>query len=60
MLALEMGGNNPLIVDDISDFNAAAYLTILSSFITSGQRCVCARRLIVSEDRKSVMSLFLA
>lgn len=47
MLALEMGGNNPLIVDDVSDLNAAAYLTILSSFITSGQRCVCARRLIV-------------
>ena len=51
MLALEMGGNNPLIVDDISDCNAAAYLTILSSFITSGQRCVCARRLIVPEGK---------
>ena len=49
MLALEMGGNNPLIVWDASDFKAAAYLTIQSSFITSGQRCVCARRLIISD-----------
>lgn len=47
MLALEMGGDNPLIVDDVKDLNAAAYLTILSAFITAGQRCVCARRLIV-------------
>ncbi len=47
ILALEMGGNNPLIVHDISDFEAAAYLTIQSAFITAGQRCSCARRLIV-------------
>ena len=52
MLALEMGGNNPLVVDEIKDFKAAAYLTILSSFITSGQRCVCARRLIVPEGNE--------
>ena len=47
MLALEMGGNNPLIVWEASDLAAAAYLTIQSAFITSGQRCTCARRLIV-------------
>jgi succinylglutamic semialdehyde dehydrogenase len=47
--ALEMGGNNPLIVHDISDLAAAAYWTIWSSFITAGQRCSCARRLIVPE-----------
>jgi len=52
MLALEMGGNNPLIVHDVKDLQAAAYLTILSSFITSGQRCVCARRLIVPEGKE--------
>ena len=52
MLALEMGGNNPLIVHDVKDIKAAAYLTILSSFITSGQRCVCARRLIVPEGKE--------
>ncbi len=47
LLALEMGGNNPLVVHEISDFAAAAYLTVQSAFITAGQRCTCARRLIV-------------
>ena len=50
ILALEMGGNNPLIVWDAKDIQAAAYLTIQSAFITSGQRCVCARRLVVPDD----------
>jgi len=49
ILALEMGGNNPLVVHGIADFDAAAYLTIQSAFITAGQRCTCARRLIVPE-----------
>ena len=53
MLALEMGGNNPLTIADIDDVNAAAYGTIQSAFITSGQRCTCARRLIVLESEKN-------
>lgn len=47
ILALEMGGNNPLVIDNPSDITAAAYMTILSSYFTAGQRCTCARRLIV-------------
>ncbi len=47
ILALEMGGNNPLIVDTVNDVQAAAYLTILSAYFTAGQRCSCARRLIL-------------
>ncbi|MBN3561412.1 succinylglutamate-semialdehyde dehydrogenase [Aliamphritea spongicola] len=47
ILALEMGGNNPLIVGDISDVKAAVHETIQSAYITSGQRCTCARRLFV-------------
>ncbi|MCH2181270.1 MAG: succinylglutamate-semialdehyde dehydrogenase [Mariniblastus sp.] len=47
MLALEMGGNNPLIVHEVEDLEAAAYLSVLSAYITAGQRCTCARRLIV-------------
>jgi succinylglutamic semialdehyde dehydrogenase len=47
ILALEMGGNNPLIVHEVKDLKAAAYLTIQSAFLTAGQRCTCARRLIV-------------
>lgn len=47
VLALEMGGNNPLVVHCAGELDAAAYLTVLSAYITSGQRCSCARRLIV-------------
>jgi succinylglutamic semialdehyde dehydrogenase len=50
MLALEMGGNNPLVVWDTRDIDAAVYHIIQSAFITSGQRCVCARRLIIPDD----------
>jgi len=47
--ALELGGNNPLIVHEADDHQAAAVLTVLSAFVTSGQRCTCARRLIVPD-----------
>ena len=49
LLALEMGGNNPLVVDEVADLDAAVAHTMLSAFITSGQRCTCARRLIVPD-----------
>jgi succinylglutamic semialdehyde dehydrogenase len=51
ILALEMGGNNPLLVWGISDIQSAAYLTILSAYITAGQRCTCARRLIIPDSK---------
>ncbi|MGK3127934.1 succinylglutamate-semialdehyde dehydrogenase [Pantoea sp. C8B4] len=47
MLALEMGGNNALIVEDPSDLDGAVHIAIQSAFITAGQRCTCARRLLV-------------
>ena len=50
MLALEMGGNNPLIIGEIDDLQAAAYLIFQSAFLSSGQRCTCARRLIVPDS----------
>jgi succinylglutamic semialdehyde dehydrogenase len=53
ILALEMGGNNPLIVTETADLDAAAYQTILSAFITAGQRCTCARRLILIDNDES-------
>jgi succinylglutamic semialdehyde dehydrogenase len=49
VLALELGGNNPLIVFNSKNLKAAAYTTILSSYFTSGQRCTCARRLIIPD-----------
>jgi succinylglutamic semialdehyde dehydrogenase len=52
ILALEMGGNNPLIVKDVSDIDAAAHDIIQSAFITSGQRCTCARRLFIEQGEQ--------
>ncbi len=49
ILALEMGGNNPLIVTEVEDIRAAVYLALQSAFLTSGQRCTCARRMIVTQ-----------
>lgn len=49
MLALEMGGNNPLIVEPVADLDAAVYTIVQSAFISAGQRCTCARRLLVPE-----------
>lgn len=50
ILALEMGGNNPLVVHEVQDIKAAVYLIIQSAFITAGQRCTCARRLIMIDN----------
>jgi succinylglutamic semialdehyde dehydrogenase len=57
ILALELGGNNPLIVGKINDSKAGAYVAAQSAFITSGQRCTCARRVIVPEGKEG--DLFL-
>lgn len=47
MLALEMGGNNPVIATEMKDIEKAARLILESAYISSGQRCTCARRLIL-------------
>jgi len=49
MLALEMGGNNPLVVWDVKDIDPAVHHAVMSAFISAGQRCTCARRLIVHD-----------
>ncbi|GAA0275379.1 succinylglutamate-semialdehyde dehydrogenase [Alteraurantiacibacter aestuarii] len=49
ILALEMGGNNPLIVWDTPKLNDVAALIVQSAFTTAGQRCTAARRLIVKD-----------
>jgi succinylglutamic semialdehyde dehydrogenase len=49
MLALEMGGNNPLVVWDVQNVDAAVHHAVMSAFISAGQRCTCARRLIVQD-----------
>ncbi|MCU7553329.1 succinylglutamate-semialdehyde dehydrogenase [Alteromonas sp. ASW11-19] len=52
ILALEMGGNNPLIVKDVEDTDAAVHDIVQSAFVTSGQRCTCARRLFIPKGDK--------
>jgi len=51
ILALELGGNNPLVVWDAADAEAVAGIVVQSAFVTTGQRCSCARRLIVAEGK---------
>lgn len=43
-----MGGNNPLIVDHVADVDAALHHIVQSAFVSAGQRCTCARRLLVA------------
>ncbi|HQS70447.1 MAG: succinylglutamate-semialdehyde dehydrogenase [Novosphingobium sp. 28-62-57] len=47
MVALEMGGNNPMVVWDTPKIQDAATLIVQSAFTSAGQRCTAARRLIV-------------
>jgi succinylglutamic semialdehyde dehydrogenase len=50
IVALEMGGNNPIVVADTPKVEDAAALIVQSAFTTAGQRCTAARRLIVVES----------
>jgi succinylglutamic semialdehyde dehydrogenase len=55
MLALEMSGNNPIIVWDSPTIHAAAVLCVQSAFLTAGQRCTSARRLIVRDGTEQAL-----
>ncbi|WP_448213224.1 succinylglutamate-semialdehyde dehydrogenase [Colwellia sp. MEBiC06753] len=62
ILALEMGGNNPLIVNDVSDINAVVHDIIQSAFVTTGQRCTCSRRLFIEagEQGDAILAKLIA
>lgn len=49
ILALEMGGNNPIIAWDTPSIQDAATLICQSAFTSAGQRCSAASRLIVKD-----------
>jgi len=51
ILALELGGNNPLVVWNPKDIEAAAAIAVQSAFLSAGQRCTAARRLIVEDGK---------
>ncbi|MGV7119799.1 succinylglutamate-semialdehyde dehydrogenase [Sphingopyxis sp. 550A] len=61
LLALELGGNNPLIAWD-GDADVAAETIAQSAFLTAGQRCSCARRLIVpdNDDGRAIVDAAVA
>lgn len=51
ILALEMGGNNPLVIDNaLQNIPAAIYTSLLSVYLTAGQRCSCARRMLIPNN----------
>lgn len=50
IVALEMGGNNPIVLWDTPKIADAATLIVQSAFTTAGQRCTAARRLIVKSS----------
>jgi succinylglutamic semialdehyde dehydrogenase len=50
IIALEMGGNNPIVLWNTPKLLDAAILIVQSAFTTAGQRCTAARRLIVKSD----------
>lgn len=53
MLALEMGGNNPMVISNhYGDLDATAYAIIQSAFISAGQRCTCVRRLYLPKGNR--------
>lgn len=62
IVALELGGNAPLVIAEPADPEAAAHLIVQSAYISAGQRCSCARRLIVPEGAfgDSVIAALLA
>ncbi len=51
ILALELGGNNPIVVWDAPDLQSAATLIAQSAFLSAGQRCTAASRLIVEDGK---------
>ena len=52
ILALELGGNNPLVVWDAKEIDAAAAIVVQSAYLSAGQRCTAARRLIVEDGKE--------
>jgi succinylglutamic semialdehyde dehydrogenase len=52
ILALELGGNNPLVIWQPKDVAASAMIAVQSAYLSAGQRCTAARRLIVEDGKE--------
>ncbi len=46
---LEMGGKNPQVVLDDADLDTAVNVAVQSAFLSTGQRCTAASRLVVTQ-----------
>jgi len=50
LAACEMGGKNGIVITEEADLDIAVHSAVMSSFKTTGQRCVSSERLIVHAD----------
>ncbi|GAA0658872.1 aldehyde dehydrogenase family protein [Salarchaeum japonicum] len=50
LAACEMGGKNGIVITEKADLDVAVHSAVMSSFKTTGQRCVSSERLVVHED----------
>ena len=50
LAACEMGGKNGIVITEHADMDVAIHAAVMSSFKTTGQRCVSSERLIVHTD----------
>ncbi len=50
LLALELGGNNPIVIAPDAPEDAVGSIVTASAFVTAGQRCTCTRRAIFVES----------
>ena len=49
-VACEMGGKNAIVITESADLDIAVHSAVMSSFKTTGQRCVSSERLILHTD----------
>jgi aldehyde dehydrogenase (NAD+) len=50
LAACEMGGKNGIVITENADLDIAVHSAVMSSFKTTGQRCVSSERLVVHTD----------
>jgi len=50
LAACEMGGKNNIVITEKADLDIAVHSATMSSFKTTGQRCVSSERIVVHED----------
>jgi succinylglutamic semialdehyde dehydrogenase len=57
LLALELGGNNPIVIAEDVAVDTVAAIVSASAFISAGQRCTCARRAIFVESASTTSQI---